>query len=279
MIAAKILTDSINPEGERLTTMLLTMPRIVLAEFNTHRVFSRNSASSRAIPFERMIEKVQLDPFVPVAWLKQHKGMQGHDYITDEKVLDEVVADWLRARDDACKQAVFLSEAGVTKQVVNRLLEPFLWHHVIATASDRGWSSFLAQRAHPDAEIHIQRLAYCCLEALNGSKPNHLYYGKWHLPFYRESTDSELPDLEKVKLSVARCARVSYDSFDGTNSLESDLKLYERLVGNNHWSPLEHQAKSAHFARISNFGNCHWHQYRKSFDGEFTSDPRLLKKG
>ena len=53
-IKAVIAADSINVKGKRITTFIVTMPRIVLAELNTHRVFSRNSASSRAIPFTKM---------------------------------------------------------------------------------------------------------------------------------------------------------------------------------------------------------------------------------
>jgi hypothetical protein len=56
--STKILADSISPDGVRLTTLEVVMPRIVLAEFNTHRMLSRNSASSRAIPIEKMIRMV-----------------------------------------------------------------------------------------------------------------------------------------------------------------------------------------------------------------------------
>lgn len=136
MIQAKILADSISERGDRITTYLLTFPRIILAEFNTHRAFSRNSASSRAIPFKKMVESVETNPFIPIAWQKSHKGMQGTEYINDYDLLLHCKWDWLLARDFAVKQAESLNNIEVTKQLCNRLLEPFMWHTVICTATD-----------------------------------------------------------------------------------------------------------------------------------------------
>jgi thymidylate synthase ThyX len=153
MIEAKILADSKSIRGERLTTFLLTFPRIILAEFNTHRMFSRNSASSRAIPFVKMVESVETNPFIPIAWMKDHKGMQGTEYITNPEYLKIIISEWLRARDKAIFAAENLNKGlasakwdgssheliegtSVTKQLCNRLLEPFMWHTVICTATD-----------------------------------------------------------------------------------------------------------------------------------------------
>jgi len=139
-IEAKILADSISERGDRITTYLLTFPRIILAEFNTHRAFSRNSASSRAIPFKKMVESVQTNPFIPIAWQKDHKGMQGTEYITSKDDIENCISVWLKARDNAIKQSICLNGAegfeAVTKQLCNRLLEPFMWHTVICTATD-----------------------------------------------------------------------------------------------------------------------------------------------
>jgi thymidylate synthase ThyX len=140
MIQAKILADSKSVRGERITTFLLTFPRIILAEFNTHRAFSRNSASSRAIPFKKMVESVEKNPFIPIAWQKDHKGMQGTEYITSKDDIENCISVWLKARNDAVKQSICLNGAegfdAVTKQLCNRLLEPFMWHTVICTATD-----------------------------------------------------------------------------------------------------------------------------------------------
>lgn len=143
MIQAKVIADSKNIYGDRITSMIVTMPRFILAELNTHRMFSRNSASSRAIPFEKMVKAVQENPFVPIAWQKDHKGMQGSDYHTDTK-LQEVT--WLEGRDYAIKIASNLNNAdsNVTKQLCNRLLEPFMWHTVLVTATE--WENFFALR-------------------------------------------------------------------------------------------------------------------------------------
>ncbi len=134
-IQAKIIADSKSVRGERITTFLLTFPRIILSEFNTHRMFSRNSASSRAIPFKKMVESVETNPFIPIAWQKDHKGMQGTEYMHSN--YDEIlVNNWLLARDNAVEQAKELNELGATKQLCNRLLEPFMWHTVICTATN-----------------------------------------------------------------------------------------------------------------------------------------------
>ncbi len=179
MIQAQILADSINPQGDRITTMKVTFPRIVLAEFNTHRMFSRNSASSRAIPFKKMVQMVKENPFIPIAWQKDHKGMQGTEYHDSEKLYSlgefaeklrlllgekhnacffsiyEFIAHlnqlnmtlsgwWLYARDRVLEAACIMYIFGVTKQIVNRLLEPFMWHTVIVTATE--WENFFKLR-------------------------------------------------------------------------------------------------------------------------------------
>ena len=156
MYKAEILADSINPQKDRITTMKITFPRMMLAELNTHRMFSRNSASSRAIPFNKMVKMVEENPFIPIAWQKDHKGMQGSDYITDEKIIDFKKGVWIQARNEAINRARELNsnisiikkgtlqevlgteipKTAVTKQLCNRLLEPFMWHEVIITATE-----------------------------------------------------------------------------------------------------------------------------------------------
>lgn len=134
-IKAEVIADSICG-GSRITTFKLTFPRFILAELNTHRVFSKNSASSRAIPFNKMVESVNQDPFIPIAWGKHHTGMQGTEYITDQAEQEQAQIIWLRARDNAVAQATLLFNQGVTKQICNRLLEPYMWHTILLTATD-----------------------------------------------------------------------------------------------------------------------------------------------
>lgn len=171
MISSTILADSINPQGDRLTTFKVTFPRIVLAEFNTHREFSRNSASSRAIPFNKMVKMVEENPFIPIAWQKNHKGMQGTEYITDEEALELIREEWLQARDHAILHTKRLQSGKiadepedrntdiVTKQLCNRLLEAFMWHTVIITSSQPGLENFFNLRCpqykhHGRIEMH-----------------------------------------------------------------------------------------------------------------------------
>lgn len=144
MISAKVVADSKNEFGNRITTMVVTFPRIILAEFNTHRMFSRNSASSRAIPFEKMLKSVRENPFIPIAWQRDHKGMQGIEYVTLPEEIRDRNEKWLGAMDSSASWSKYLSVGDTTKQLCNRLLEPFMWHTVIVTATE--WENFFALR-------------------------------------------------------------------------------------------------------------------------------------
>lgn len=297
-ISAEIIADSLAPNGSRCTTFILTMPRIVLAEFNTHRMISKNSASSRAIPFEKMREAALSDPFIPMKWMKNHKGMQGEFYVEDQKEIESLEKDWLYGRDKAVRAANDLYEKGLTKQICNRLLEPFMWHTVIATATE--WENFFALRAHPQAEIHIQKLAHVMLEAYNESTPKRLMHGEWHIPFSdkmdeeriindllgdsngwgkmtdekKASTIAQFVPIGKLKIATARCARISYNNFEGTDNYSKDFALTDSLASSGHWSPFEHCAQ-AHNMMIES-GNLHgFIQYRKVFMGENQHDQRV----
>jgi len=133
-IDATIIADSVNRHGQRVTTFIVTFPRIILAEVNTHRMFSRNSASSRAVPFKKMVQRCKDHPFIPIAYQKDHKGMQGTEYFStqESKMLDQA---WLMARNEAVDAAERMNDYGATKQLCNRLLEPFMYHTAIITAA------------------------------------------------------------------------------------------------------------------------------------------------
>lgn len=295
-ISAKIVADSLNPVGCRLTTFVVCLPRVVLAELNTHRAFSRNSASSRAIPFEKMLERVKNDPFIPIKFQKDHKGMQGIEYFEGEEH-EQCVKDWLAARDAAVTAATSF-KLNVTKQLRNRLLEPFMWHTVILTSSD--FENFFALRAHKDAEIHIQALAYKMLEEYNKSTPRQLKKDEWHIPFGDnmdekrvseflikpamvsqedgERWDKQLQGI-KVMIAVARCARISYNTFEGKDDYSADIALCNKLFGGNpkHLSPTEHVAQAQdNNDPIGNFRG--FKQYRYMFDDQNLRDSRVIKK-
>lgn len=241
--SAKVIADSISPDGIRLTTMEVHFHRWELASLNTHRAFSRNSASSRAIPIAKEIEKVLTDPALPLEFGTKKKGMQAGPPLEGEG-LGEAVEVWLEAAQDAVRAAQKLDAMGVHKQVANRLLEPFLWHTAIITSTE--WDNFFQQRVSPQAQREIAvpaQLMECALEA---SEPKRVAYEQWHLPYLTED-DRYLTIEEKRKVSAARCARVSYLTHDGKRSVEKDLELYDRLISADppHWSPLEHVATPA----------------------------------
>lgn len=279
-ISAKVVADSITKDGKRITSIVAVIPRIVLAELNTHRALSKNSASSRAIPFKKMCDMVVNEPFIPMLFQKTHKGMQGTEQFTEVSDIAQCINMWLDARDKAVASAKELDNFGVTKQLCNRILEPFMYHTVLLTATE--WQNFIALRAHKDAEVHIQEFAYKVIDALNTSTPNVLNEGEWHIPFGDNILISGLEGLEAnttktIKIATARCARVSYNNFEGKDDYEADVKLHDQLLESGHMSPFEHCAQATSGDTISgNFVG--YVQYRKMFSGENREDSRLIIK-
>jgi thymidylate synthase ThyX len=235
------LLDSVSPAGVRLTTLEVTFPRFVLAEFNTHRVLSRNSASSRAIPTSKLIDRVEHDPAMPLQWGRNKAGMSASDVLSEEEAL-AARAIWLRARDDAVLRANELLALKVHKQELNRLLEPFLWHTVIVSATE--WSNFFELRCAANAQPEIRAAALEMRAAIDASRPRRIELGEWHTPLLQE--DERALDLEtRRRISAARCARVSYLTHEGNREIEKDLELFERLKSDRHLSPFEHVATPA----------------------------------
>jgi len=259
MINVEIELDSTNGQ-DRITTFVLEYPRFVHAEFMTHRVFSRNAASSRAIPVSTFINRVDKFPAEPVHWGKNQKGMQAKQELDDQTKL-QAKTIWYEARTDAIKSARKMQELGVHKQIVNRLLEPWLNIQVVITATE--FDNFFQLRAHPDAQPEIAELAYKMQTAMDASIPKVLNLTEWHIPFIREE-EEDLPVETKLKISTARCARTSYYYHDGKKStVKQDVELHDRLVGSKpiHASPTEHQGQAvSHNQRFANFFG--FRQYR-----------------
>jgi len=246
--SAKIIADSVNECGDRLTTFVLTYHRFIHSEFMTHRMFSKNSSSSRAIPVEKMIKLVESQEVYPLHWGKNQKGMVAEQELS---VAYQIAARkiWDSAKEEAIAYAKELVEIGVHKQVINRLLEPFSAITVICTGTE--YQNFFDQRCHPDAQPEIQALANKMKEAYDASKPKQLKENEWHTPFlylpdYTDYTDGSLdyPMTELIKVAIGRCARVSYLNHDGVRSIEDDIKLHDRLLTSKpaHLSPFEHVA-------------------------------------
>lgn len=298
---AKILADSRSPADYRLTTLEATFPRFVLAEFNTHRVFSRNSASSRAIPIAKQLRRVLEEPYVPIEFGSNQPGMQAGAALAGEK-RDAAEREWLHARDDAVRRVLGLvtdpdaisadddlfeylgqvEEAirnraqspqwlNVHKQVANRLLEPFMWHTVIVTATE--WDNFLNLRCHPDAQPEIRLTAEKMRTAIEASEPDQLGEGEWHLPLVRSEDREQVATLEDlIKISAGRCARVSYLTHAGERDPNADIELHDRLLESGHMSPLEHPARPLSTEDLKEnewSGNFRgWCSYRKLIPGE-----------
>lgn len=253
---AKIVKDSISASGDRLTTFEICFHRFVLAEFNTHRVLSKNSASSRAIPVHKQLAKIKNDPAVPLVFPAEKKGMQGGESLTGAAALN-AETEWLAAADFAIEQAEALVKLGVHKSVVNRILEPFMWHTVIVTGT--AWENFFNQRNAMQAQPEIRAVAELMHDAYYGAAdPMPVEDGSLHLPYIDAedvvaAQDCDLTRQGKpltvvlARISAARCARVSYLTQDGKRDISEDLNLFKRLVepeygGPPHWSPLEHVA-------------------------------------
>lgn len=248
-IQAKVIEDSISESRNRLTTFQLSYPRMIHSEFMTHRVFSRNASSSRAIPVAKMIAQVWNDPAMPVHWGKNQSGMQAREELSGVKLWVAKFA-WRTAAKAAAGIAWGMDKVGLHKQVANRILEPFQIIHVIVTASE--WSNFFELRHHKDADPNIFALADAMRCASAASIPvsrgdNSFSAYCWHLPYVTSAERAKHVNdpLYLAKLSAARCARVSYLTHDGQEpDPKKDLALYERLVGSRplHASPVEHQA-------------------------------------
>lgn len=263
---AKVLLDSIAPCGKRLTTVEVRFPRIILAEVNTHRLLSRNTASSRAIPTHKILQQVIDYPYTPIEFGQNRSGMQSSSQLTDEAA-DRALQTWLRARDaavDLCKE---LNSIGLHKQWANRIIEPF--QYVTAVWSATEWANFFHLRRSPEAQPEFKHVADMVFEVMAMSVPTPLEAGEWHLPLvYNEDRDLADNDLSVLKkISTARCARISYLTHDGRRDLQEDIRLYDRLRTSGHWSPFEHVAQAlAEPQRVGNFIG--WRQHRKEFSSE-----------
>lgn len=279
MYAAKILADSLAPEGDRLTTFEVTFPRFILAEMNTHRVLSRNSASSRAIPVKKAIKMVKEDPFVPESFIQNQAGMSGDLNLEGWRTIAAELT-WQGAKWAALGAATILDRLELHKALANRILEPFKWHTAIISGTE--WDNFFALRTDKNAQPEFRKIAQWMENLYLANTPRQLSYGSWHVPLVRtdELLSTGCPadltgpvqidwDFWK-RVSVGRCARVSYLTHDGKRAPIMDVALHDRLMTNGHLSPFEHVARPRYTPRSSgNFKG--FFQYRKEipFEGNF----------
>jgi thymidylate synthase ThyX len=288
---AKIITDSVDENNNRITTFELKYQRFFHSEFNTHRMFSRNAASSRAIPVKRMLDSISNDMSIPTYWGKNKAGMQAdvelddnvriivdpisiiidtlnNIGIKDTYIMDKLLSitesfkynklnitpteSWEFAANLATKIAKQMSNAGLHKQIVNRITEPFQHITVIVTSTE--WDNFFKLRNHKDSQPEFKVLANLMELALYDSFPIKLInpsqsktpiYKNYHIPYVSEEEFNNLSDISLVLMvSAARCARVSYLNHDGTSpDIKKDIRLANILLNAGHMSPFEHQAQ------------------------------------
>ena len=280
MFEVKILEDSISQEDIRLVTYQLKYPRYIHAELMTHRVFSRNASSSRAIPVKKLAEVSLAEMVEPIRWGLNQPGMQASEQDITGEALSEAKKIWRETAEVCAAASQKLAELGLHKQWASRMNEWF--GHINVVLSSTEWPNWDMLRAHPDAQPDIHHLADLMLAARQGSNPKLLLPGQWHLPYITER-EKESYDIDTLsKVSAARCARVSYLKHDGsTCDIEDDLELFTRLAGSNpkHLSPTEHQATPDSCIILGEgvrawrdqdlHGNFHgWCQFRKQVEND-----------
>lgn len=250
-ISAKVIADSINVQGVRILTFELEYPRFIHSELMTHRVFSRNSASSRAIPVNSMITAVRNNPATPIHWGKNQAGMQAKEELplVDRERVQRL---WQAAMENATNIAQQMADLGAHKQIVNRITESYQHMKVLVTSTE--WNNWYWLRLHPDAQPEIEELAKQMKAAADASTSESLHHGEWHIPYvstlrddegfrhYYDDLGNRITPKEALMISCSACAQVSYRKSD--TSLEKAEVIYKRLIESEpcHASPTEHQA-------------------------------------
>lgn len=259
-ISAKIIKDSINLSGFRITTLELEYPRFIHSEFMTHRDFSRNAASSRAIPIKRMIDLILKNMASPIHWGANQAGMQAKSELIGLKLYLAKTL-WETAGYFITIIAYLMEKVGVHKQITNRILEP--WSHIKVVLTSTKFQNWENLRLHPDAQPEIYELAKQIKKAMNESTPQKLNWGEWHLP-YVEQEDLKLPLETQKEISASACAQVSYRNLD--TSVDKAQKIYSMLINADviHASPFEHVAQAA--SGTGNFTGTGWRQLRKDIE-------------
>ena len=250
---ANVIADSVNELGDRLTTMVIQFHRFILPEVNTHRMLSKNTSSSRAIPVNKLLEQVEEIEAYPLFWGANCKGMSAKQELSEQDQRKAKMI-WRHARLMAITQVkalMAIGESGVHKQTANRLLEPFLTTTMIISGTNQpsGWQNLFNQRCHEDAQPEFRALAIAMRDAYDASEPMQLNAGDWHLPFIDFADDDMavrgwVNSKDFIKVAVGRCARVSYLNHNGDRDSDADIALHDRLLTSKppHLSPFEHVA-------------------------------------
>jgi hypothetical protein len=260
-ITAKIIADSINLDGERITTVELEYPRFIHSEFMTHRDFSRNAASSRAIPILKMIKLIWKNMAKPIHWGQKQSGMQASEQIVGvRKTLGKIL--WSATGYSVTVVALTMEKLGIHKQVANRILEP--WSHIKVLVTSTKFKNWETLRLHPDAQPEIQELARQIKRKMELSTPLLLQWGQWHLPYISNSDENSLEIQKEISTSCA--AQISYRNLD--TSIEKSRKIFGMLINSDvfHASPFEHPAQAVQSGGTGNFTGTGWRQFRADIE-------------
>jgi hypothetical protein len=276
MTSAKIIKHSITEWGQEIITFELDYPRIIHSELLTHKILSKSSASSRAIPILTMIKAVWDNPAAPVSWGKNQSGMSAKEDLKGWRLF-AAKKIWNLSSKFTCFFSFILAKIGAHKQIANRLTESSSFIKVLVTGTN--FENWYKLRDHKDSDPTIHQLAANMKKAHEASIPKLLKSGEWHLP-YVEDHGVESDINSKLKLSASLCAQTSYRKSD--ESLEKAYRIYDRLVDSEpaHFSPMEHQATplydeaSIFFTHKDKLGRlwsgnfCGWGQYRQKIQNE-----------
>ncbi len=281
-ISATIILDSINESGNRLTTFELVYPRIIHSEVMTHRMLSKNAASTRAVPIKKAIEHVKENPYFPMHWGKSQPGMQANEELDAESIL-KAKEIWQKGIDSVTSLVAELDELKCHKQYAARWLETPAMMKTIMTGTE--WENLLWLRDHEAAQPEFRSLAFCIKKAMYVSTPKLLIENQWHLPYvesdislteqvFYDPDDGSILSLDLAqKVSASCCAQVSYRKLD--DSLEKAVSLYDKLVGSDrkHSSAFEHAGTPIYTNALSLFSSRFWPRgvSHKDRDGNYWS--------
>ena len=274
-ISAKLLCNYLAPCGKRITTYELILPRFTLAQLNTHKRLSRNAASSRAIPGKKFAAKAENEPFFPLKWGKNQKGMEAFEELPQE-IHPRLERAWNRGRKYILEMTKELNELGLHKEIANRPLEWCIYQTAIVTMTED--ENFFNLRYHHSSQPELQNVAKLMYECREDQKPEEVPVGFWSRPLLFDLDDlirEGYSELELNKISSGRCARVSYLTHNGIRDPKADIELHDRMIIEGHYSPFEHPARAMEKSLPS--GNfIGWEQYRKMIPGEEVFQPKSL---
>lgn len=277
-VSVKLLAHSINLSGHDITSWELEYNKSIHAELMTHRQFSRNAGSSRAIPFAKALSSVEQNPALPIVWGGHKPGMSPGEPLTGGDLLLSQNCDE-QARMDCTFHAKMADDYGLHKSITNRWIDP--WSHIKVLVTTTQLNNFFKLRCHPAAEPIFQCLAFGILQKYVQSVPRRLKEGEWHMP-YHDFMPSGLTVKDQLKIATARACWVSYNSPDKTDfDLDAAFARHDSCISMGHWSPLEHCAMAFNANTVSssaypwsNFDDpfndfrSGWKQYRKCFPDE-----------